>query len=101
MRVHLLLSLIPACCLVLCPHMASAASYSTSAPPRTGLESPDTPLKGRKIPTIEAFGDAYGNPITPDVREKPRKERLRNGAYGGKRQRERPLPDPMDERPLW
>lgn len=101
MRVPLL-PLFCACLLAgFCPQVASAASYSTSAPPRTGLESPDTPLKGRKIPTIEAFGDAYGNPITPDIQEKPRKERLRNGAYGGKRQKERPLPNPMDERPLW
>ena len=80
---------------------ACAASYSTGAPPRTGLESPDTPLTGRTMPVIGAFSDAYGNPITPNAEEKPKKDRLRNGAYGGAREKERPLPDPEDNRPLW
>lgn len=80
---------------------AHAATYSTGAPPSTGLDAPDTPLKGKRTPVIGAFTDAYGNPITPDEVEKPKKERLRNGAYGGVREKERPLPDPEDNRPLW
>lgn len=84
------------------PVEASCATYSsTDAPGGNGLRPPDTPMKGRHMPVIGAFGDAYGNPVTPDVREEPRKERLPNGAYGGPRQKERPLPNPADETPVW
>ncbi len=84
------------------PGEASAATYSsTDAPGGNGLRPPDTPMKGRHMPVIGAFGDAYGNPVTPDEKEEVRKERLRNGAYGGARQKERPLPNPADETPVW
>lgn len=97
---RVLLSL--ACLLGACAGQALADSVSTSPKPlHTGLESPDTPLKGRKIPVISGFTDAYGNPITGAVEERAPKKRLPSGAYGGQKEVERPLPDPRDDRPVW
>ncbi len=97
---RLLLSL--ACLPGLLPGQALADPISTSPrPPQTGLESPDTPLKGHKMPVIGGFLDAYGNPITGVEEEREPRKRLPGGAYGGKKEVERPLPDPRDDRPVW
>lgn len=77
-------------------------SISSSQAPSTGLESPDTPMKGRKIPTVGAIIDAYGNPITGEEKDTAPRRRLPAGAYGGYgKQPERPLPDPSDDTPVW
>ncbi len=80
------------------------AGVSSSQAPRTGLEPPDAPMKGRGIPAVGTIKDAYGNPVTPRVQEEAPRKRLPAGAYGGygrKSAPERPLPDPGNDRPVW
>lgn len=74
----------------------------TYQPPRTGFEDPEKP-RTRPVRVPSSIPDAYGNPIFPIEKEKPKKERLPAGAYGkyGRDAVERPLPKEQDSRPLW
>ena len=102
-----LLCTVLVCAVLSCaPVPAFAATYSsTDAPGGNGLRPPDTPMKGRSMRAIGAFADAYGNPVTPDGnKEAVRKERLPGGAMGAQTPREpkeRPLPNPADDAPVW
>ncbi len=82
---------------------SSALAKGTYEPPRTGLESPDRSHRMKSNPGAGALIDAYGFPVQNAEPERPRARRLPPGAYGGygARDRERPLPDERDSRPLW
>ncbi len=82
---------------------SSALAKGTNEPPRTGLESPDRSHRMKSNPGAGALIDAYGFPVQNAEPERPRARRLPPGAYGGygARDRERPLPDERDSRPLW
>ena len=82
---------------------SSALAKGTYEPPRTGLESPDRPRRMKSNPGAGGMIDAYGFPVQNAEPERPQTRRLPPGAYGGygARDRERPLPDERDSRPLW
>ena len=95
--------------------MDSVLAASGYTPPRSGLEPPDSPKRvealpgGRSISRTPEGGmgytDAYGNTISDRTPEaKPQRPRLRPGAYGSREtapRRERPLPDPQGQAPVW
>ena len=96
----LALALVVGLCLV---GEGSALAKGTYEPPRNGLASADKPHRMKSNPGAGGMVDAYGFPVQNAEPERPRARRLPPGAYGGygARDRERPLPDERDSRPLW
>lgn len=117
-----LLALAPLLCLVcilivvaLHTFVPCAGAASASSPPHSGLEGgmgraygPDSEGRraGKNTPQTSVPFDAYGNPITGEVEDAPRRaERPRPGAYGGYGKTRgakpaRPLPEP-EAKPQW